>query len=58
MRLYGLCESVNTACFQTQGHSDYQERRKYKYDKQLESRIMLNKDGFDEGADARDWQRH
>eukprot|EP00240_Pyramimonas_obovata_P004480 CAMPEP_0118943650 /NCGR_PEP_ID=MMETSP1169-20130426/38757_1 /TAXON_ID=36882 /ORGANISM="Pyramimonas obovata, Strain CCMP722" /LENGTH=381 /DNA_ID=CAMNT_0006888953 /DNA_START=174 /DNA_END=1316 /DNA_ORIENTATION=+ len=40
---------------ETDGYSEYQERRITKYDKQIGMRTMMSRDGFDEGADAQEW---
>jgi hypothetical protein len=42
---------------ETDGFAAFHARRLAKNHKQIEMRTMLNRDGFDEGADAADWQR-
>jgi hypothetical protein len=41
---------------QTSGFEEYQKRRVEKYDKQIGMRTMMSREGFDEGADAQEWQ--
>jgi len=42
---------------ETSGFEEYQKRRVEKYDKQIGMRTMMSREGFDEGADAQEWQR-
>ncbi|KAK3274201.1 hypothetical protein CYMTET_17605 [Cymbomonas tetramitiformis] len=41
---------------ETAGFSEYEGRRIKKCSKQIDMRVMLNRDGFDEGIDNMEWQ--
>jgi hypothetical protein len=41
---------------QTENWTVFEERRKVKYERQLDFSVLGPSDGFDEGADAHQWQ--
>jgi len=55
LALHG-CPITTEELRETPGFAQFDARRRQKYDKQVDMRVLLGKDGFDEGADAPEWE--